>query len=210
MGGLWVLALFIGLVRVDFTAPSRHLMLGVPAQERAEAESTCPSVLGLGVATKRTFCDVLTGQDPKRGVLVDIPPHRGAATLSFDLHNRHTYSEDQVRAGVGYAGYTATIGILTMDGEVLTRGVVRNEFRDAEDLLDRVAGGAGPSGVKAVAPVGAERVLVTVPANVTQVSILGESLIVLRRDAKDVFTSPGRPIAIVSNVEVEFQPARRR
>ena len=120
MGGLWVLALCIGLASAEVTALSRHLVLGAPAQERAEAESTCLSVLGLGVATKRTFCDVLTGRDPNQGVLVEIPPHRGAATLSFDLHNRHTYSEDQVRAGLGFAGYTATIGILTMDGELLS------------------------------------------------------------------------------------------
>ncbi len=44
------------------------------------ADVRCPSVLGVGVTTDRTFCDVLTGQDPAQGVIVRIPPHRGDAT----------------------------------------------------------------------------------------------------------------------------------
>ena len=53
----------------------------------------------MGVKTKASFCFVLAGRDPAAGVLVAIPPHTGEATLLFDLHNRHTYSEEEVRAG---------------------------------------------------------------------------------------------------------------
>jgi hypothetical protein len=41
---------------------------------------------------------------------------------------------------------------------------------------------------------------------VDQVSILGESLKVKRPDGDDNFTSPGRPIATISNVMVEYRP----
>ena len=163
-------------------------------------------MLGNGIQTGREFCDVLTGRDPGTGVLVTIPAHRGEATLSFDLSNRHTYSEDQIRAGQAFARYTATIGVLTREGTLLARGVVQSEFRSADDLVDRVDGGAGPGGVKAVAPIGLERVSVAIPAGVTEVSILGEILEIVRIDGHDTFTSPGRPIAIISNVEVEYRP----
>ena len=49
---------------------------------RIQAELKCSSELGVGVATARRFCDVLTGADPKEGVLVTIPPHRGPVTIS--------------------------------------------------------------------------------------------------------------------------------
>lgn len=176
------------------------------AQGPEPADVTCVSMLGNGIHTRLEFCDILTGRDPAAGVLVTIPPHRGEATLSFDLSNRHTYSEDQIRAGQAFARYTATVGVLTLEGTLLARGVVQSEFRSADDLVDRVDGGAGPGGVKAVAPIGRERVSVAIPAGVTEVSILGEILEVIRIDGHDTFTSPGRPIAIISNVEVEHRP----
>ena len=96
----------------------------------------------------------MAGRDPAAGVVIQIPPHKGPATLTFDLHNLHTYSEEQVKAHRAYARYTATIGVLTMDNTLISRAVVQNEFRTADDLVDRVGGGAGPGGVKAVAPTG--------------------------------------------------------
>jgi hypothetical protein len=176
-----------------------------PKQEPAQV--SCPSQLGEGVKTKRVYCDVLTGRDPAEGVRITIPPHVGTATLTFDLHNRQTYSEQQVKAGRAFVDYTATIGVLLPDGSLLTRAAVKSSFRTAADLVDRVSGGAGPGGVKAVAPVGTEPIQVEIPANVNEVSLLGEKLVMERLDGRDTFTSPGRPIAIVSNVEVEYKPA---
>ena len=40
----------------------------------------------------------MAGRDPAGGVLIQIPPHKGPATLTFDLHNLHLYSEEQVKA----------------------------------------------------------------------------------------------------------------
>jgi hypothetical protein len=186
----------------------------VGRQTQAPAELICPSPLGVGVKTQRNFCDVLTGRDPQEGAIIKLPPHRGALTLTFDLHNRHTYSEDEVRMKKAFASYTATIGVLTLDNTLLTRAVVMSEFRQPQDLLDRVGGGAGPGGVKAVAPVGTESITVTVPANVTEVSLLGEKLTIIRGDGVPAtYAAPGRPIAIISNAVVEYTPApapRRR
>src|SRR4051812_36731721 len=123
-------------------------------------ETKCPSLLGMGVKTIRSFCDVPAGRDPAQGVVVSLPPHTGPATLSFDLHARHTYSEAQTRGGRGYSRYRAIIGILTMKGELISRGVVEAEFRSANDLFDRIGGGAGPGGLKAVAPAGQEKLFV--------------------------------------------------
>ena len=107
-----------------------------------------------------------------------------------------------------FASYMAGIGVLTLDNTLLTRAAVESEFRRADDLLDRISGGAGPGGVKAVAPVGSERITVSIPADVTQVSILGEKLTVTRADGvAATYSAPGRPIAILSNATVEFVPA---
>jgi hypothetical protein len=178
------------------------------ATTRIDAEVQCPSELGLGLATKRRFCDVLTGNDPKQGVLVTIPPHRGPVTLSFDLHNRHMYSEELIKAKRAFRQYTATIGVLAMDNTLIARAVIRTEFRAAADLFDRVGGGAGPGGVKAVAPSGAEPITMELPDDIgEQVSILGENLRVRRPDGEDNFVAPGRPIATISNVTLDYRPA---
>jgi hypothetical protein len=114
-----------------------------PKLVTAPAELSCPSPLGTGVKTKQMFCDVLTGRDPVQGIIIKLPPRRGVLTLKFDLHNRHTYSEEEVRLKKGFSAYTATIGVLTLDNTLVTRAVVASEFRRAEDLLDRIGGGAG-------------------------------------------------------------------
>jgi hypothetical protein len=174
---------------------------------RMQAEVMCPSELGVGVASKRRFCDVLAGHDPAGGILVKIPPHRGPVTLSFELHNRHTYSEDLVKAKTAFRKYTATIGVLTMDNTLIDRAVIQTEFRTVRDLFDRIAGGAGPGGVKAVAPSGTEFITMPLPEDVgEQVSVLGEKLTVMRPDGTDTFVSEGRPLATISNVMVEFRP----
>lgn len=178
-----------------------------PRRVTESADVACPNVLGIGVASQLQFCDVLTGRNPADGMLIHLPPHRGVLTLTFDLHNRHTYSEEAVRAGRAYANYTATIGVLAKDGTLLSRAVVRSEFRSSKDLLDRVSGGAGPKGLKAVAPVGTERISIDVPENVDEVSLLGEKLTVLGRNGTETFTAAQRPIAAVSNVIIDYQPA---
>jgi hypothetical protein len=167
---------------------------------------TCPTPLGRGVKTGREYCDVLTGRDPAEGIRIPLPLHRGPVTLTFDLHNRQTYSEEQVKANRAFARYTATIGVLTMDNTLISRAVVQNEFRKATDLVDRIGGGASPGGLKAVAPTGTEKIIITIPEEEQEVSILGEKLSVERPDGNANYASPGRPIAVISNVMLEYVP----
>lgn len=179
-----------------------------PVLTRVQAEVSCPSELGMGVKTRRRYCDVLTGRDPKGGILVTVPPHRGPVTLTFELHNRHTYSEELLRAKKAFRQYTATIGVLTMDNTLIERAIIQSDFRTAADLYDRIEGGAAPGGVKAVAPSGSEMITMELPEDVTErVSILGENLKVKRPDGDENFVAPGRPIATISNVMIEYRPA---
>jgi hypothetical protein len=176
------------------------------APKKIAPDMTCPTPLGVGVKTHLAFCEVMAGRDPAGGVVIQVPPHKGAATLTFDLHNLHTYSEEQVRAQRAFTRYTATIGVLTMDNTLISRAVVQNEFRAASDLVDRVGGGAGPGGVKAVAPTGTESVSVEIPEGELAVSLLGEKLAVDRVDGSATYSQAGRPIAVVSNVMLEYRP----
>jgi hypothetical protein len=177
-----------------------------PALTKIEPLMVCPTPLGTGVDSNRSFCDVMTGRDVASGIIIKLPPHRGPVTLTFDLHNRHTYSEEQVKAGRAYTRYTATIGVLTMDNTLISRAVVENEFRTAADLVERIAGGAGPGGVKAVAPTGVESISIAIPEEENEVSILGEKLTVERLDGTATYTQGGRPIANISNVMIEYRP----
>jgi len=178
-----------------------------PIVSRIQAEWKCPSELGQGIATGRRFCDVLTGNDPQAGILVTIPPHRGPVKMLFQLHARHTYSAELVKQKQAYRKYTATIGVLSMDNTLIDRAIVQTEFRTEKDLFDRISGGAGPGGMKAVAPTGDEFITLMLPASIDgQVSVLGEKLSVVRPDGTDNFTAEGRPIATISNVMLEFTP----
>jgi hypothetical protein len=191
-------------------ASTRGRGAAAPATRTEPAVFACPSLLGDGVQTKRVFCDVLTGRNTSEGIIIPLPPHTGPVTLRFDLHNRHTYSEELIKTNRAYRHYTATIGVLTADNTLLTRALVQSEFRTAADLLDRISGGAGPGGVKAVAPTGTEPISVMIPATEESISILGERLTIVRPDGTDNFTTPGRPIAIISNVTLEYRPAPAR
>ena len=179
-----------------------------PVPMRTEpAKVQCREPLGTGTRTSASYCFVLAGRDPAQGVVVTIPAHAGPATLIFNLHNRHTYSEEDIKAGRAFAQYRAGIGVLTMTSELLGRGAVQSEFRTARDLFERIGGGAGPGGLKAVAPIGNEMVMVTIPAGVTQVSLLGEVLDALTSIGRETAT-PGRPVAVVSNIQVEYRPGK--
>ena len=172
------------------------------------AKVTCPQVLGQGVQSARTFCDVVITRDPAEGVIVQLPAHTGAVTLTFDLHNRHTYSEELAKTSRGYRRYTALIGALALDNTPLGKAVVHNEFRTAKDLFDRVSGGTGPGGIKAVAPTGVETVTLVIPADepTDGVSIVGLKLTESRVDSTETFVASGRPIAIISNVMLQYRP----
>jgi hypothetical protein len=205
---LAILALVCG-VSVSLTAAQRTTKKPAPkpaVPTLAPATLNCPSPLGTGVTSKREFCDVPIGRTPADGITINLPPHKGAATLIFDLHNRVVYSEELVRAKRSYALTTATIGVLTLDNTLISRAVVQNEFRAAADLYDRIGGGAGPGGLKAVAPSGLENVRLAVPEGITDVCVLGEKLVVNRFEGNETFTAPGRPIALISNVMIEYQP----
>lgn len=172
----------------------------------------CAAILGNGLTTQRLYCDVLAGNDPAAGLRMTIPPHTGPVTLFFNLHNRQTYSESEVNAGQAFARYTATLRLAKRTGEVLGHAVVQSEFRTARDLVERIGGGAGPGGAKAVAPTGTEPIVMALPDDVTEVVLLADRLVVEKASTKEVVTAataPGRPLAIVSQVEIEYRPASK-
>lgn len=178
------------------------------APVKVRPEIVCPAVLGVGVHSRREFCNVQVGRDPQAGIVIRFPAHRGPVVLGFNLHNLETYSEQLVREGRAYTKHTATIGVLGMDGTLITRAVVETEFRSESDLFDRIGGGAGPAGVKAVAPAGDEEITVEIPENFEAVSVLGEKLKTVSADGGETMLAPaGRPIAVISNVTIEYRPA---
>ena len=202
------LAAVLATAALTAAAPPKKKAAPKPPVTKTEpVPLTCSESLGQGVKSGRRFCEIYAGRVPANGFLLHLPKHKGTAILRFNLHNRQMVSASQVQSGRAYTRATATIGALAPDGTLLGRGVVQTEFRRESDLFDRVGGGAGPGGLKAVAPIGNEPITIEVPEKVNDVSLLGEKLVVTQMDGQQIFTAEGRPIALVSNAQVEFQPA---
>ena len=58
-----------------------------------------------------------------------------------------------------------------------------------------------------MAPVGTENVVIQVPASYDAIALVGESLSISRVDGNETVRAPGRPIAVVSNARIQYQPA---
>lgn len=188
--------------------------VGLPAAQRGQAARTpqkishvvtCAVPLGAGVKSKREFCDVIIGTEPLRSVSVDIPAHTGPATLLFDLHAHFDVPAQGTDAAQAFARRTASIAIIKSTGEVVDRGAVVAEYRTAQSLFDRIAGD-GPGGVKVVAPGPANAQRYTLPAGLTTFGIVGTRLEVVTTTGKSSFDTPGRPVAMLSNLRVEYTP----
>ena len=104
---------------------------------------------------------MLSGRVAKEGVLVTVPPHAAPRRCRSSCTIATRILAVSVQAKQAYRHYTATIGVLTMDNTLVDRAVIDSEFRVERDLYDRIGGGAGPGGVKAVAPTGSEFVQFT-------------------------------------------------
>lgn len=174
---------------------------------RVTTAFSCAANLGAGIKSRRTFCDVLIASDRQSSVTMAIPPRIGDATLRFDLHNRFTVPAATDPA-MAFLQHEALVTIVGADGAVIGRAAVARQFRSELDLFDQIGGGARPGGVKAVAPGPAEAVTIAIPAGTDTIGIVGASLSVLTRLGQETFDAPGRPVAIVSNLRIDYQPAR--
>ncbi len=169
-------------------------------------ELSCAADLGLGVKSKRQFCDVMIAATGSGSVSVKIPPRTGPATVMFDLHNRFTVMAGVVDPGQAFVKYAALAAVVRPNGQVIGRAAVLQEYRTAQDLFDRIGGGGRPTGLKAVAPGQPQAVKVVVPAGVDTVGIVGVRLEATTKDGSAVYENAARPIAIVSNLRVEYIP----
>ncbi len=178
-----------------------------PPARRNSTAFTCAADLGTGVASRRRFCDVIVASVAADSVTVTIPPHTGAATLSFDLHNRFSVPAGQVDAAQAFAHHVAVVAVIRQTGDVIDRAAVARDYRSPSDLFDRISGSARGAAPKAVAPGAPQAVRVTIPAGVGAIGIVGTRLEEWRPAGRGAFDSPGRAIAIVSNVRVEYHAA---
>ena len=172
---------------------------------RTSTVVTCAADLGAGLKTKRQFCDVVIAASGEGSVTMAIPAHTGTATLLFDLHNRFLVPIVTLDPSVAFTRHLAVVSVIRPTGEAIEQVAVMREFRSNDDLFDTIGGGGRPGGIKAVAPSEPEAVRVTIPAGIDYVSIVGVRLDVTTRTSnKETFDSPGRAIAIVSNLRIQY------
>lgn len=174
-----------------------------PAPEVTTAFS-CAADLGVGLKSKRKFCDIVISTAVKDGVAMTIPPHTGSTTLRFDLHTRYTLPGPGASPAQMYARHTAIVAVLDQAGAQIGRAAVSRELRTEVDIFDRVAGGMGPGGAIAVAPGRPEAVVLELPAAVTGIAVVGVSLEASSLAEQGTFVTPGRPVAVGSNFRIEY------
>lgn len=179
-----------------------------PPAKKTSTQMTCAEDLGLGVASRRHFCDVIVASVAADSVSISIPPHTGAATLMFDLHNRFTVPAGQpLDLSQSFTRQTAVVAVVRQTGDVIDRAAVSRDYRTTADLFDRIAGSGGRSAApKADAPGAPQPIKVTIPAGLGIVGIVGTRLEEWRASGRGAYDEPGRAIAIVSNVRVEYTP----
>jgi len=177
-----------------------------PPARRTSQVFTCAAGLGNGVASKRRFCDVIITSAAAESVSVPIPPHVGSANLQFDLHNRFTVPASPADLAQAFARQTAIVAIVRQTGDVIARAAVTRDYRMPTDLFDRIAGTGRGAPPKAIAPGAPQAIRVVIPAGVTLAGIVGAKLEEWRASGRGAFDSPGRAIAIVSSVRVDYTP----
>ena len=165
----------------------------------------CPAVTGVGVSTKRRYCDIRIANVVEDGIRIEIPARTGAATLQFDLHSRFSVSG----ANVAKQRHDAMVALVGPDGQIVGKGAVRGELRTVKDLFDRLAPLNG-RGTIAAAPGLPQRIRISIPAGVAFVSLVGMRLDVQLPSTLDRIETVGRPIAVASNFEITYTPARAR
>jgi len=177
-----------------------------PPAKKTSTQMTCAEDLGFGVASHRHFCDVIVASVAADSVSVPIPPHTGAATLMFDLHNRFTVPAGQVEPSQAFTRHTAVVAVVRQTGDVIDRAAVSRDYRTPADLFDRIASSGRSATPKADAPGAPQPIKITVPAGVSTVGIVGSRLEEWRATGRGAYDEPGRAIAIVSNVRIEYIP----
>jgi hypothetical protein len=190
------------MLRVILVALATSVLATSPVPDVTTAFS-CSVDLGVGIKSKRKFCDIVISTLPKDGVTMTIPPHTGPTTLRFDLHNRYTLGTATTAAQM-YARQTAIVTVLDQAGVSVGKAAVSRELRTEVDLFDRIAGGIGPDGAIAVAPGRPEPVVIELPESVTLISVVGVSIEATSVTEQGTFTTPGRPVAVGSNFRIEY------
>ena len=184
-------------------APPAKSTAAKPGPAKTTRDVTCPVDLGVGTKSKRQFCDVVIGTDAASGISMRVPPHTGPSTLMFDLHNRFAITGSTLP----FARTSALVAVLNGNsGAMIERAAVLGELRTEVDLFDRIAS-AGTGGSKTVAPGRPAAVKILIPANVTSISIVGVRVELTSKDGRAEYATMGRPIAIASNMRIEYLPA---
>ena len=180
-----------------------------PPRRLVTTTVACASDLGQGVTSRRRYCDVIIAKTGAASVEMLIPAHAGPATLSFDLHNRFTVPPAGTPAANAFVRAVAVVAVVRPMGQIIERVAVRREFRSVQDVFDRIGGGPSSASVKAVAPGHPESLKVTIPAGVASIGIVGLRLESATLAAPHQLSdAPGRPVALVSNLRIEYVAAR--
>ena len=177
-----------------------------PARRTAAVAPVCASDLGAGISTRRQFCDVIIASAAAGSVSIAIPPHTGSATLLFDLHNRFIVPPAPVEVAQVFTRHVAVVFVIRQSGEIIERVATTRDYRTAADLFDRIAGSTRGAPAKAVAPGAPMPNRIVIPPGVNVVGIVGSKLEEWKMAGRGAFDWPGRAVAIVSNIRVEFTP----
>jgi hypothetical protein len=176
---------------------------GSATARRETPKYACPAVTGVGINTKRRYCDVRIADVVEDGIRIELPPRTGPAIVRFDLHSRFS-----VGSAVARQRHDAVVALVDPEGRIVARAAVRGELRQARDLFDRLTAIGSRTRI-AAAPGRPERISASVPRGTAFVALVGSHLDVQLPSKFERIETVGRPIAIASNFEISYTPAAR-
>jgi hypothetical protein len=202
---VWVsVAVVAGVLGIDAAAQrAGGAAAGQKAVRRETPKYACPAVTGVGINTKRRYCDVRIADVVEDGIRIELPPRIGAATVRFDLHSRFS-----VGRTIALQRHDAVVALVDPEGRIVARAAVRGELRVARDLFDRLTAIGSRTRI-AAAPGRPEKISASVPAGTAFVALVGSHLDVQLPSKFERIETVGRPIAIASNFDISYTPAAR-
>src|SRR4051812_50076629 len=111
------IVLMTAVLAAPVAAQKKHAPARKPAPKAAPVapktitpDITCASLIGMGVKTVRSFCDVPAGRGPAQGVFVALPPPSGTGTPALGLPARDLFFREEVKRGKGHAPGRGLVG----------------------------------------------------------------------------------------------------
>jgi hypothetical protein len=156
-------------------------------------------LLGKGQTSGREYYDVVVTRQPTQGILIKLDYTRRPIKFSFDLHHRvsldpgFVYPAEIITNIEVLSGGTTSIGTYSIATTIKAGDVF-------EETIDKVSKAEVD---RYVTPLGKRTISLNLIPGSQSISLVGQSVVVMRGTKTTTINTPGQRIAVVSNFKSE-------